>query len=591
MSSESQPLLGNEVQTEAPPTSRFALTGPKRKFILSAAALTGVLLIALGASVLIVGWLKKDGNGSGKHDPSRIEWSACHGKYFCGKFQVPLDHTLKDGEKIDIAVIKFPAKDSKKSLGSILVNPGGPGGSGVELVKRAGEKLAEIFDRRYELIGFDPRGVGESVPIRCFPDALKHRAFDAGLGAIDVSIPGAFENALAHEQVRSLSCAKYAAKILPYLSTASVARDMDLIRHAQGDTLLNYWGFSYGSILGQTYINMFPERVGQMIIDGVVNPNAWGEGWAFWLNPKTKNLDWLQHANEVVVGFATECERAGSERCALAVAHPPKKPYVHKHLESIMEKLDKEPIPVLDALVPGVVNGQTVRYMLFRATYKPDIWGKLAEALHAADKRNGTLLQNMVVQPPEDQCPLYDEPAVESTLGIACSDFPAPAYDPSKLKEEIALVNKKYPIGGFDAAELTMGCAFWPGVAKERYVGPWNKRSNSTVLIIGNTFDPVTPIESARIAASLLPNSVLVEQDGYGHCSLAQTSTCTNEIIRRYFVDKTAPKHKINNCTADAVLFPPKKKDEKGFMSSLKEAEESETISDVLSDIWSRSMF
>ncbi|KAJ3176209.1 hypothetical protein HDU87_005424 [Geranomyces variabilis] len=587
---ETEPLLRNANSDEEREEDDAAVTAAaaatrKRKVLLAIAAVLGVLLIALGVSILVVELLKrgKTHGDDGKHHRTGIHWKPCQSgdkKFLCGTLSVPLDHAIPDGERIDIGMKKLPVAQGSKRLGSMLIDPGGPGGSGIELVEGAGEGISMIIGGTYDIIGFDPRGVGLSQPIRCFEDANFHRAFDS-------TFPTSVETIVAREQLRGLLCAKNAGKILPYMSTAAVARDMKMIMLAEGDEELNYWGYSYGSILGQTFVNMFPELVGRVIIDGVVNPYAWAEGWGFWLNPKTKQLDWLTHAAEGVAGFASLCEEAGAKRCALATSGN-----VAKRIQAISTKLALEPIPAVDAEVPGVVDDATLRHLLFRMIYQPAKWPVLAEALDQADRRNATLLQDLYASPPEDRCPLYDQPLLEPLLGISCSDGPVPPpFNKGELKHDIAKVNEQYPYGGDFSALARIGCSFWPGVAKERFSGPWNATTKNPVLILSNAFDPVTPLESARIAhASLAGSRLVVKTNAYGHCSPSMPSKCTNKIIRAYFADGTVPEHDVTNCTSDASPFAAPAHSSL-FARGMSDVEEPDmTIHDALTDIWQKVM-
>ncbi|KAJ3145398.1 hypothetical protein HDU86_000919 [Geranomyces michiganensis] len=569
---EREPLLRNanagaEEQQQQPQEERDAAAVAatrRRKVLLTIASVLGVLLIALGISILVVELLKRgkndDRNGN---DPSKIDWKPCSSgdkKFLCGSLAVPLDHALPNGERINIGMKKLPVAKGTKRLGSLLINPGGPGGSGMELVDRAGEKMSTVIGGTYDIIGFDPRGVG-------------------ALFTADV------ETEIAHEQLRGLLCAKNAKNILPYMSTAAVARDMKMIMHAEGDKELNYWGFSYGSILGQTFVNMFPDLVGRVIIDGVVNPYGWAEGWGFWLNPKTHRLDWLTHAAEGVAGFASHCEKAGPERCALATGG-----HVAKRLEALSDKLALAPIPAVDAEVPGSVNDATLRRLLFSMVYKPAMWPALAVALEQADRRNATLLQNLSTERPEDRCPLYDEPMLESLLGVACSDAPVPpTYNKEKLKRDIAKVNAAYPYGGDLSSLIRIGCTFWPGVAKERYSGPWNATTKNPVLILANAYDPVTPLESALIANANLDGSrLVVQRNAYGHCSTSMPSMCTFKIVHAYFNKGKVPHDIVTDCHSDASPFPPAAALSASGVSDASTPESA--IHDALTDIWSRFM-
>ncbi|KAJ3169775.1 hypothetical protein HDU88_000412 [Geranomyces variabilis] len=592
---ERLPLLGGN-QNSSARAPRQALFQKAKAHVVAGAALVGILLCIGGAGALIHARSRSHQPAAPVDDPTRINWKPCdHDASFqCGSFSVPLDHANPGGRTISIALIKYPAQSDKPVLGSLFTNPGGPGGSGVDLVKYGGKGISDNVDGRYDIIGFDPRGIGASNPIRCFDSAITHRAFDSVATerliskplTTNFSDPGTFEYAIAHEMARAEQCQQNAGYLLPFLSTAAVARDMDLLRRAERQERLHYWGFSYGTILGQTYINMFPDRVGHMPIDGVVNPVAWGEGWGFRAKPSTRDVQWLTHAQEVYEGFAEACEVAGPGRCALAVRDPPDEHYVAKRIEAFLGSLILKPLPVPFANTPGVVTRATVRQLLTDLVYQPKLWPKYAQAIHeAASLGNGTSIQNLIFRRPEEKCPLYDIPQGETFLGVACSDAAPRPYDAEALKKEVIAADEDYFVGGVMATMILIGCAHWPGVAAERYSGPWNPpATNSTVLVVGNLFDPVTPIESARLVHSLLPNSRLLEIHSYGHCSYTQPSKCVDKIIRNFFVNGHAPDASVTECSPDEPLFPVKR------LSALGMEEESDKgVDDALNDIWTKS--
>ncbi|KAJ3180713.1 hypothetical protein HDU87_001826 [Geranomyces variabilis] len=531
-----QPLLGHDRQPRVRQCSRQAK-------LLLALAVGAAAVGAVALTVVFAQHVFAD-RSSGE----AIMWKPCDSKFLCGTLSVPLDYAVADGERMDIALIKYPHDKGTKSLGSLLLNPGGPGGSGVHFVKTMGHQLWDIVEGRYDIIGFDPRGVGQSHAIRCFPDALTHRAFAASEPSPFGKSKAAF---IAHQRVRGMMCAKHAADIAPYVSTAAVARDMDLIREAEGNQFLNYWGFSYGTLLGNTYINMFPDKVGHMVIDGVVDPVVWGEGRFDWLDPRTGTVPSLVHKDQVVAAFAAECEKAGPARCALA----DKPGSVSARIAALRAKLEKQPISVVDSKVPGIITARTLDDTMFRATYDPEQWPRVAEVLAAADRGDGVPLRNWVEQPPADLCPAQDDAEdwnIQSVLAIVCANT-RPDYTgrEDELEREMSRVATQHPLGYASAASLQVGCTYWPIRAVETFAGPWNATTKSTVLVLANTLDPVTPVESARIAHSLLGNARIVETEAYGHCSYAQRSSCQEKVVRDFFVDGVAPNEDTTRCAAD----------------------------------------
>jgi len=197
-----------------------------------------------------------------------LAWIDCGGGFQCGTLMVPLDYTHPDARKIGISLIRKPATDSATRIGSLLINPGGPGVSGVQFVRNSAAGLANL-NRRFDLIGFDPRGVGNSAPVTCVTPAQ----LDA-YQALDSVLDDPQEKAAAIQADKDFAaaCERQSGDLLPFVDTGSDARDMDLIRQAVGDAKLTYLGFSYGTFLGEWYAHLFPDHVRALSLDGVVDP-------------------------------------------------------------------------------------------------------------------------------------------------------------------------------------------------------------------------------------------------------------------------------------------------------------------------------
>ena len=215
-----------------------------------------------------------------------ISWVGCKDGYQCATVRVPLDYDQPAGVQISLAVSRLPATDPAHRRGSLFVNPGGPGGSAY----RSGSAFPAAVRQRFDIIGMDPRGIGASTPLRCFTDAEQ-----AGAATHPTEFPATTADRVEWKRVDEVfaaGCAAHAGRIIDHMATADVARDLDLLRRLVGDQRLNYVGASYGSILGQTYANMFPDRVGAVVIDGVLDPVAWSTGQArqAWTIPFTDRI-------------------------------------------------------------------------------------------------------------------------------------------------------------------------------------------------------------------------------------------------------------------------------------------------------------
>src|SRR5919112_2533333 len=254
------------------------------------AALTTLVIAALGVALLAPSADATPSTSRSVVAEPEVSWSACRDGFECAVVPAPLDHGDPEGVQIGISVIRLPAGEPGRRIGSLMINPGGPGGSGVDFVRAVAKILPLELRASFDIVGFDPRGTNRSTPLRCF-DTLDQ--------AIAILPPFSYPDLPDEEEVQRASddelagaCARDGGAILDHMSSADAARDMDLLRAALGDQELTYLGFSYGSVLGQNYANLFPSRVRALVIDGVVDPITWttGRGTAARTTPFTDRI-------------------------------------------------------------------------------------------------------------------------------------------------------------------------------------------------------------------------------------------------------------------------------------------------------------
>ncbi|GAA2676488.1 alpha/beta hydrolase [Actinosynnema pretiosum subsp. pretiosum] len=492
--------------------------------------------------------------GAGRGFPApEVVWSACaaelleefpeqlRGRLSCTGHEVPLDHDRPRGERITLSALKLAAADPGARIGSLFTNPGGPGGSGVLSVASAPDRFDAEVLRRFDVIGFDPRGIGRSTPVvRCLTtqeqsDELRARLAKLPLGA---------EQERAHLAAATeygRECARNGGPLVRNISTEDVARDLDLLRQGVREQRLTYVGFSYGTLLGATYANLFPSRVRAMVLDGNVDP-------ALRTDDGIENDRRRAEGFELALrGFLDECAEVG-ERCAFGGGDPRAKfDLVREHLRAGGT-----------LALPG---GEVVDYTGFvnrvaGALYAPEEFPLMATLLeHAHRGVSGAVgaasAQVPVAWPvPERRWDLLADAEYtgnDTALGVNCADKPFPRR-PQDYPAVAADWERRMPtFGRWQASADLLTCSVWPRV-RERYAGPWDRETANPVVVVGNYHDPATRYDFARGMASELGNARLVSVDAFGHCVLGD-SAGVDAVVRDYLVGLEVP--------ADGQVFHP----------------------------------
>ena len=492
---------------------------------------------------------------------SSIAWSPCYpefGPFECGIGHVPLDYSDPSAATIDIAVVRLPASDRAHRIGSLFVNPGGPGGSGVNTVISIGPLLYTADVRaRFDLVGFDPRGVARSTAVRCFGSDRQWAP---------VFLPFAFPTAtpevetwIGADRYVDAACAQRAGRILDHMSTANVARDLDLLREAVGDERLTFAGYSYGSYIGITYANLFPDAVRAVVIDGIVDPIAWSTGYggdAATITLGTR-LRSAQGAQETLAEFFRLCDAGGFSACPFA-------PNAASRFDALADRLRAAPIqiPMPDGTV-AEVNYSILIASTLTGLYDALTYTDLANLLAGLESLSdlsavGRRLEALMIEPgliTKRGFPRYRN-RLESQPAVACSDTDNPRSYVAWAQDAIA-ADAYFGYFGALWSWAWSVCAEWPGSDRDRYVGPFNRATSGPVLVIGERFDPATPYENAVTVAGLLPNASLLTVHGWGHSILVSSeSTCANEAVARYLVDLQTPVAGTV-CELDFVPFAP----------------------------------
>ncbi|TDL21518.1 hypothetical protein BD410DRAFT_829026 [Rickenella mellea] len=491
----------------------------------------------------------------------------------CGSVIVPLDYFNVSKGKSAIAFARSKAAKSPRK-GTLFLNPGGPGAS-ARLMAGDDGYAASIVGPHYDLIGFDPRGIGETFPkVQCFPDPLGREifvsdtVFEQGFTvSSNLSDPAMRERVitqqrewLAMKKTQAELCAANMGDSLRYMGTATVVRDIEFMtRLFDGeDAPINYWGGSYGSILCAYLVNMFPDRVGRVGIDAIANPVLWaGKPSHFW------HRDSVAYTEDTYQIFLNSCSQAGPDLCALAKFAGENPGKIERRIDQFLDKLYDEPLSVPHARRPGVLTAGGVRALMFIHLLSQYYWPSFSKMLSEAMSGNGTLILNKLLLL-YSGLPLPDLSYGSdlSRLAVTCLDSPPPEteadYPNAQELADIGLGTLKDVSRHFgmsvSISEPDGGCQFWPVRGPERFVGPWNHTLRNPILIVSNIADPVTPIASGRLLNSLLANSsrlLIVNAPGHG----SPPSRCVTRIHREYFTNGTLPPNEFV-CEPDELPFP-----------------------------------
>jgi pimeloyl-ACP methyl ester carboxylesterase len=408
---------------------------------------------------------------------------------------------------------------------------------------------------RYDVLGFDPRGVARSDPATCFP--TQEQEMTSPLLQTPYPLPGPQVAPFIAENLElAVRCQRTSPRRFSTASTANVARDMDLLRQAVGDSRLTYIGYSYGTFLGATYARLFPRRVGRFVLDGTADPVAWsgtGSGDAAPTTPLGIRLRQGLGATETFGEFARLCREAGPQRCPLAGLGDPA-----VVVPATFERLAREPleIPLPDGTT-AVITQQAAVVLTFLNLYTPSAWPDLAEvlALLAAPAPSPARVAAAVAR---TRSPLAarlrgeDYPSIGGGLASVCVD----AAPSRRVREYPALIEAHHaeaPYFGRFRGWVGLPCEFWRLRDRDAFHGPWQQQTKATVLVIGTRFDPATPYRQTRPYADLFPSSRMLTVDGWGHTTIGK-SACATAAIGRYLADGDPPQDGAV-CAPDTVPF------------------------------------
>ncbi|KAI0744294.1 TAP-like protein-domain-containing protein [Daedaleopsis nitida] len=442
--------------------------------------------------------------------PSRtIMWTPCYSAQKCARLLLPLDYDIPDGPTTAIAIRMIPATDADNYRGTIFLNPGGPGPSGVDLISRRGQSISRITGPSFDVLSFDPRGIGRTTPAAtCFDSDSQSKIWLTQGG-----------HRFMNDSAEALGIYRARARMLAE-RTPNVAQDMLEMSRMLGQEQIQYWGFSYGTILGQYFASMYPDKIKRFVIDG-----------------------------DIVDSLFTFWHEAGPDKCPIYDSSPAK---IRERYFHILNQVKEHPVPVPLANPPAVITYKALVAQFFSATYVPYLrFDGVAQTIRAIETNNQTALAalaSQIVDPVECQCDPKDSPlapllTVTAFSVVECGDVGRPAFDPAAFAALYRTLADVSPLFAPLWAESGAGHA--------RSLPP---RTSHPLLLVSTRYDPVTPLAQAPAVARRFGGAALLTQESHGHCSNSAPSLCTARHIRAYFVDGTLPEEGAT-CEVDELPF------------------------------------
>ncbi|EMQ99726.1 alpha/beta hydrolase [Paeniglutamicibacter gangotriensis] len=501
----------------------------------------------------------------------------------CATVKLPLDYDNPRGAKTEVAMLRIKAKNQKKRIGTLFVNPGGPGGSGIQIAAAAPDFLSPKVLDRFDVVGVDPRGTNFSDNVRCWKNlGVQGTALDG----MNVPYPDTAKETRAFvksSKAFGKACSTTGKPLSASMSTAEVARDMDVLRRMVGDKQLTYLGFSYGSYLGTVYANMFPDRVRAVALDGVLDPVAWAGTSSTTGTPQTQRIKSGEGAEKAIRGILSRCKKAGKDYCQLAGQGDPEKLY-----RTIMAELKRSPLVFSDpdypeydyALTAAAQTASLLSYMYDpqgstmvdgdltfvlqmlqdRAAQKGTTFPKAATKTKAPSKAKMTVARKALAKSMRAVEAEEKAAAKETSRKAAATGFAFPYDNSPEAFQSVLCTDSRNPAKadnwsryaatasisapGFGQlwtwASAPCASTTWKAKDEDSYKGPFTRQTKNPMLVVGNYWDPATNYSGAQKVATLMPNSRLLSSNSWGHTAYG-TSKCVTDAMDRYLLTKQVP--------------------------------------------------
>lgn len=520
------------------------------------------------------------GSSAFAEDPGTLTWATCPPAeqgaagtegLVCTMVPVPMDHRDPNGPGFDLAVIKSPARRTGDRIGTLFWNPGGPSDSGTAYLPAAIGGFPDEVRDRFDIVSWDPRGMGgRTTPVvQCFASAEEEAEFLHGNLPDGLPLtPSEMARNHAGRTAFSKACAARAGDLLAHVSTADNARDLDRLRQAVGEETISYYGTSYGTFLGATYLNMFPDRVRAAVLDGAISPSAWVAGPGEDGGLSTFVRVGSDFAGQSSIGaFMDACGAVPASACAFSAGSPEATRAKWDTLltraaaglsldgdriddRDLMTYLGSsiytvEPLPGFGRF-PGFVAVALFLERLWQADAAPDV------ATVAPDPDNAANATPAAAG--AAGATTVDQTYVTSAgrqLSVICGESP----NPVDAEAIAAQIRASYARAGYSGWPLAASCEGWTARAADPYPGPWDRPTGAPVLVIGNSFDPATPFAGSVRMAQELADARLLVVHGFGHTVLINPSRCAQDYIAAYLVDGVLPPTGAT-CRQDRAPFP-----------------------------------
>lgn len=448
-----------------------------------------------------------------------VNWEPCADLLgaLCTAIKVPLNYQEPNGVTIEIQLAKLPAQKSK--IGSLLFNPGGPGASGISYLSYSQEVFSKNLLDNFDVVAFDPRGVGSSSPIDCLSDKELDYflAFD-GTPDDDQEI----QEFLELTKQMAAGCARNENNLVAHIGTRNAARDMDVIRALLNEEKLDFLGVSYGSFLGATYADLFPQNVGQFVLDGGVDPQ---------LDSKTLSFEQALGLENALERFLKDCF---TKRDCPFQGDADK---ARARIIDFFSELDKSPIPTEDPdrdLTEAMAIYSTAAFL-----YSKSYWPFLRDAFNSAFDGDGSLflyINDLFNERNPDGT--FASNISEAIYAINCFDKPA-AEDVEGVQNLAKEWKTQAPIFGEYLAWSNLACGYWPAGETEDFI--LRAQGANPILVVGTLNDPATPYKWSEALVDQLENAILLTLDGDGHTAYMTGSKCIDELVDEFLIEKKIP--------------------------------------------------